>query len=153
MWGVAVGSWLAFALAFLAMNRESTGLVVERGSQRWRPLLLSATLVSGLWLTLPVVFSMADLGSGSSAPLRLALDPTGTAVSVGSLVARGLVATFAAAAALLAVMLWVRPSRSESPRYEASAPALAEDTNTSRVTPLRSTPVTVESYRGPQRTD
>lgn len=104
-WGVAVGSWLAFAVAFVLLNRESAGLVVERGTQRWRPLLLSAVLVAGLWVALPVVFSMADIGSGSSAALVLALAPDEAAVSVTQLAVRGVLATGGAAALLMAVML------------------------------------------------
>lgn len=152
MWGVSIGTWGAFALTFFTLNRESTGLVVQRGSQRWRPLLLSATLVAGLWLTLPLVFSMADLGSGSSAPLRLALDPSGAATSVGSLVLRGLSATLAACGALLSVMLWLQPSRGTS-HHRASDAESTPAREIPIVTPLRSTPVSVEATRGPRRTD
>lgn len=152
MWAVSVGTWGAFALSFVVLNREASGLVVQRGSQRWRPLLVSATLVAGLWLTLPLVFSMADLGSGSAAPLRLALDPSGTAISVGSLVARGLLATCAAGSALLSLMLWLQPRRVSSPRQEQRGVPEAPR-EASVVTPIRPTPISVETGRGSRRTD
>jgi hypothetical protein len=73
--------------------------------------MLAVALVAGLWLSLPVIFAMADIGSGSSAPLRLAMEPTGPAMSVAGVAARGVVATGAAGAALWALMLVLQRSR------------------------------------------
>jgi hypothetical protein len=112
---VSVGTWLAVGIATVALSRDTgSALRLGRRTKAWRPILLGALLIGGLWAAAAVVFAFAELGTNTAVPLRVPSDTDGP-VTIGSLSRIGVQAAATAGFVLWGVMRLFEPRHRQAP--------------------------------------